>query len=182
MIKHPRFALLKRLLGGSGKPRHPPETVAQVDLDRLLGTWFEVARLPNLEADGFGQHSVDVTATYARRPDGCITVETVSHNAKAGMRRSQVNGLVQPADPSGSKLILRFFKLIRGDLWVIGLDPEYRWALMGTPSRKRLWLIARSPPLDPTDYELAMTIAAAQGYDAARVKPSLQQVTATAAS
>jgi apolipoprotein D and lipocalin family protein len=117
-----------------------------------------------------------VTATYTKRPDGCIRVQTVAHNAKAGMRRSEVNGSVHPADPSGSKLILRFFKLIRGDLWVIGLDADYRWALMGTPSRKRLWLIARAPRIEPDDFDQAMAIAVAQGYDAARVRPTRQQV------
>ncbi|MCF7996062.1 MAG: lipocalin family protein [Chromatiaceae bacterium] len=112
MIKRPLFALRALLPGRLGKPRQPPATVARVDLDRLLGTWFEVARLPNLDADGPWQDSVNVTATYTKRPDGCIRVQTVAHNAKAGMRRSEVNGSVHPADPSGSKLILRFFKLI----------------------------------------------------------------------
>ena len=85
-----------------------------------------------------------------------------------------MSGVVHPADPSGSKLILKFFKVIRGDLWVIGLDPTYRWALMGTPSRRRLWLIARAPRIDPADYERAMAIAAAQGFDVARVRPTEQ--------
>jgi len=176
MIKNARSVLRSLLPDSFGKRRHPPATVAQVDLDRLLGTWFEVARLPNLEADGPWQRSVDVTATYAKRPDGRITVQTAASNAKAGMRRTEVNGTVHPADPSGSKLILRFFKVIRGDLWVIGLDPEYRWALMGTPSRRRLWLIARDPRIDADDYDRAMAIAVAQGYDAARVRPTQQQV------
>jgi apolipoprotein D and lipocalin family protein len=171
MLKQAGSAL-RKLLNGLGKPRQPPETVDRVDLERLLGTWFEVARLPNLEADGLGQHAVNVSATYARRSDGRITVQTVSYNAKARMRRTEVNGMVEPADASGSKLILRFFKLIRGDLWVIGLDPDYRWALMGTPSRRRLWLIARAPTIDPADQARAMEIAAAQGFDAARVKPT----------
>ncbi len=170
-----KFLLRRWLPGRLGKPRHPPATVARVDLDRLLGTWFEVARLPNLEADGPGQRSVNVTATYAKLPDGRITVKTVAQNAKAGMRRTEVNGMVHPADPSGSKLILTFFKLIRGDLWVIGLDPDYRWALMGTPSRKRLWLIARAPRIDPDDYDHAMAIAMAQGFDVARVRATQQQ-------
>ncbi|ESQ13975.1 MAG: hypothetical protein N838_00800 [Thiohalocapsa sp. PB-PSB1] len=178
MIKMIHSTLHNLLPGSISKPRDPPETVAQVDLDRLLGTWFEVARLPNLEADGPRQHSVNVTATYAKRPDGHIRVQTAAHNAKARMRRTEVNGMVYPADPSGSKLILKFFKLIRGDLWVIGLDPEYRWALMGTPSRKRLWLIARTPFIQPDDYEQAMAIATAQGFNTARVRPTQQQVAA----
>jgi apolipoprotein D and lipocalin family protein len=178
MSKQARQFLRGLVPGRLGRRREPPATVAQVDLDRLLGTWFEVARLPNLEADGPGQHSVNVTATYAKRPDGGLTVQTVGCNAKARMRRSEVSGTVQPADPSGSKLILRFFKLIRGDLWVIGLDPEYRWVLTGTPSRRRLWLIARAPRIAAEDYERAMAIAAAQGFDAARVRRTEQEVAA----
>nr|WP_245232702.1 lipocalin family protein [Thiorhodococcus minor] len=165
-------ALLRRV--ATSQP--PPETVAQVDLERLLGTWLEVARLPNLEADGFGQRAVNVTATYTQGSDGRIRVQTVSYNANAGLRRTEVNGMVRPASADGAKLVLTFFHLIRGHLWVIGLDPEYRWALMGTPSRRRLWLIARTPRLDPADYDRAMAIAAAQGYDAARVTPTPQGV------
>ncbi|MEY6434256.1 lipocalin family protein [Thioalkalicoccus limnaeus] len=175
MIKNARFALRGLLPGFLVERRTPPETVARVDLDRLMGTWFEVARLPNLEADGPGQQSVNVTATYAKDPDGRITVRTAAYNARARMRRSEVTGRVHPADPSGARLILRFFKLIRGDLWVIGLDLDYRWMLTGTPSRRRLWLIARAPRIEPEDYRRAMAIAIAQGYDAARVQPTLQE-------
>ncbi len=134
-----------------------------------------MARLPNLEADGPGQLSVDVTATSEKRPDGQITVCTAARNAKAEMRRTEVKGLADPADLSGAKLILRFFKLIRGKLWMIGLDPEYRWALMGTPSRRRLWLIARAPSVEPDNYDRAMAIADAQGFDVTRVRRTQQQ-------
>ncbi len=152
----------------------PTATVAEVDLDRLMGVWFEVARLPNLEADGFGQRGVDVTVTYEKRPDGTISVQTVSYNAKARMRRTEVKGTVRPTNPGRSQLLLTFYRVIRGRLWVIGLDHDYRWALMGTPSRRRLWLISRSPRLALADYDGAMSIAAAQGYDAARVRPTPQ--------
>jgi len=155
----------------------PPATVAQVDLPGPAHGGSDGKLGDTVAADGPGQHSVNVTATYAKRPDGGLTVQTVGRNAKARMRRSEVTGTVHPADPSGSKLILRFFKLIRGDLWVIGLDPEYRWVLTGTPSRKRLWLIARAPHIEAEAYDQAMAIAAAQGFDAARVKRTEQQAT-----
>jgi apolipoprotein D and lipocalin family protein len=115
-----------------------------------------------------------VNVTYTKRPDSRIRVQTVSYNANAGMRRTEVNGRVRSANAGGSTLVLTFFTLIRADLWVVGLDPEYRWALMGTPSRRRLWLIARTLRLDPIEYDRAMAIAAAQGYDAARVRPTPQ--------
>jgi len=170
------LTLFGGLFGRTAVPREPPETVPRVDLDRLLGTWFEVARLPSLESDGPWQRSANVTVIYTKRPDGGISVQTASHNAKAKMKRTEVNGLVQPADATGAKLILRFYKLIRGDLWVIGLDPDYRWALMGTPSRKRLWLIAREPQVQAADYDRAMAIAEAQGYATAGVIRTPQDV------
>jgi len=151
----------------------PPATVAEVDLDRLMGNWFEVARLPNLEGDGFGQLGVDFTATYEKRLDGTIGVQTVSYNA-ARMRRTEVNGTVRPTNPGRSQLLLTFYRVIRGRLWMIGLDHDYRWALMGTPSRRRLWLIARSPRLAQAEYDRAMAITAGQAYDAARVRPTPQ--------
>jgi lipocalin len=64
--------------------------------------------LPNLEADGFGQLGVDVTATYEKRADGTISVQTVSYNAKARMRRIEVNGTVWPTNAGGSQLLLTF--------------------------------------------------------------------------
>ncbi len=82
--------------------------MAGVDLDRLMGIWFEVGRLSNLEADGFGQLGVDVTATYEKRADGTISVQTVSYNAKARMRRIEVNGTVWPTNAGGSQLLLTF--------------------------------------------------------------------------
>ena len=178
MIANMVLAARNAVMRGFAASHRQPTTVAKVDLDRYLGTWFEVARLPNLEGDGFGRHCVDVTATYAKRPDGLIGVRTVACNAKAGMRRTEVSGTARPVNPGGSKLRLTFFYLLRGDHWVVGLDPDYRWALVGTPSRRRLWLMSRTPRLDPAEYDRAMAIAAAQGYDTARVRPTPQTAAA----
>ena len=55
-----------------------------------------------------------------------------------------------------------------GDYWVLGLDPEYRWAVVGTPDREYLWILARSPDLPDADYQAALSIAASQGFDITR--------------
>lgn len=156
----------------------PPATVAKVDLDRYLGTWFEVARLPNPEEDGYGRHCVDVTATYTRRRDGTVDVLNLARNARAGMRVSSVRGWAKAVDASGSKLVVTFFRLFKGDYWVLGLDPDYRWALVGTPRRRRLWLLARKPRLEAADYDRALAIASSAGYDAARIVRTPQSAAA----
>jgi len=166
----------------SCRPRRPvgspPATVEKVDLDRYLGTWFEVARQPNPEEDGYGRRCVNVTATYARRPDGRIDVLNVAYDANAGMRRSSVHGWARAVDASGAKLVVTFFRLFNGDYWVMGLDPEYRWALVGGPRRRRLWLLSRTPVLEAAEYDRALAIAAAQGYDPARIARTPQSAAA----
>ena len=121
---------------------------------------------------------MDVTATYTKRADGLIGVQTASCNAAAAMRRTVVNGTARPVNPGGSKLLLTFYRVVKGDHWIVGLDPNYRWSLVGTPSRRRLWLMSRTPRLDPAEYERALAVAAAQGYDAARVRPTAQSAAA----
>ena len=155
-------------------PKGPlPQTVPSVDLQRYLGRWYEVARLPNPEQDG-GRRCVDVTATYTRRPDGWVTVDNQTRDAAAGMRPRGIRGRARPVDTTGSKLRVVFFGLFGGDYWVLGLDPDYRWAVVGGPSRRRLWVLARTPTLPEADYAHALAIAAAQGYDAARIAPTPQ--------
>jgi apolipoprotein D and lipocalin family protein len=152
----------------------PPATVASVDITRYLGRWYEVARLPNPEQDGGGRRSVDVTATYAMKRNGTVDVMNRARDAGAGMRHRSIHGYARKMDSSGAKLKVTFFHLFGGDYWVLGLDPEYRWAVVGTPSRRRLWVLSRTPRLEPAHYDEAIGIARAAGYDPARIVPTPQ--------
>ena len=155
-----------------------PQTVPAVDLQRYLGRWYEVARKPNPEQDGGARRAVDVVATYTPRPDGTVTVHNVALDAGRGMRRRSIRGRARATDATGSKLKVIFFHLFGGDYWVLGLDPEYRWAVVGTPSRRRLWLLSRTPRLDPSDYDRAVAIAVGQGYDPSEIVPTPQSTAA----
>jgi apolipoprotein D and lipocalin family protein len=151
-----------------------PATVPAVDLERYLGRWYEVGRLPNPEQDGGGRQAVDVTATYTQRPDGTVDVLNAAIDAGRGGRRRSIRARARALDATGAKLRVTFFHLFNGNYWVLGLDPEYRWAVVGTPSRRRLWLLSRTPALPPADYARAVAIAAAQGYDPASIRPTPQ--------
>lgn len=141
----------------------PPPVVPQVDLARYMGTWHEVARLPNRFQRGCGC----TTATYALRPDGRVSVLNqcgVEGKAKAAW------GWAKVVDRStNAKLKVTFFWPFFGDYWVLALDPDYRWVLVGTPNRKHLWVLSRTPRLEEATLQGLLERARTLGYDTARI-------------
>lgn len=164
------------LLGAcAGEPQDAPRTVPAVDLNRYAGTWYEIARFPNRFEDGPGLACADVTATYTPRPDGRIGVLNRCRNAAAGGAQRDARGSAYVVKGSqGAKLRVTFFWPFYGDYWVLGLDPEYRWAVVGDPRREYLWVLARRPALSAEDQARAVGIARAEGYDVGKLQPTPQ--------
>ena len=144
----------------------PVQTVAQVELNRYAGKWYEIARFPNRFQR---QCESDVTATYALRPDGKINVLNECRTAEGRIKKA--TGTARPADAKGpaSKLKVTFFWPFTGDYWIIALDPEYRWAIVGDPSRDYLWILSRQPQISEELYRDLVSRAAAQHFDVARL-------------
>lgn len=164
------------LLGAcAGVPADAPRTVAAVDLNRYAGTWYEVARFPNWFEDGRGRACAEVTATYTPRPDGRVGVLNTCRDDAAGGRVRDVEGEAYVvAGSGGSKLRVSFFWPIYGNYWVLGVSPDYRWAVVGDPRREYLWVLARTPSLADGDYAEAVAIARAQGFDITLLRATRQ--------
>lgn len=159
---------------GQGGP-DAPRTVAAVDLDRYLGTWHEIARLPMWAQDNARVQCEAVTATYTPRPGGRIGVENRCLNALAGDAPRGATGQAYAVEGSGNaKLRVSFFWPFYGNYWVLGLDPGYRWAVVGEPSRRWLWILSRTPGMAPADLEAAKAIAREAGYDLAPLRMTRQ--------
>ncbi|MDO9500409.1 lipocalin family protein [Falsiroseomonas sp.] len=171
-----RFLLLAVLLLGAcaTTPARPPvATVPQVDLARYAGTWFEIARFPNSFQDS-ARGCTHTTATYTPRPDGTIGVVNRCRGADGSARVAEGSAYVVP-ESGNAKLRVTFFWPFYGDYWVIGLDPSYRWAVVGAPGRDYLWVLARRPELAPGDYAEAVITAAGQGFEISRLRPTPQE-------
>ncbi|WP_237216512.1 lipocalin family protein [Falsiroseomonas oryziterrae] len=176
MIRRAALLLLVALAACASPPAGPPvQTVAAVDLTRYAGTWYEIARFPNSFQDGRGRNCVATTATYALRPDGQVAVANRCLDANAGNRETVATATAYAVEGSGNaRLRVSFFWPFYGDYWVIGLDPDYRWAAVGAPSREFLWILSRTPQMAAGDYAAAVAAAAAQGFDVARLQPTPQ--------
>jgi len=148
-------------------PGAPLDVVDAVDLDRYVGQWDEIASFPQR----FQQGCVATTATYALRDDGRLHVENACRDGSFDGELRRAEGVAWIADPAGSpaKLKVQFFWPFSGDYWIIDLDADYRYAVVGHPSREYLWILARTPTLDPVTYETLLARIEAQGYDLERL-------------
>ncbi len=177
------IALLSSLLpAASAVGSGPVEAVPSLELERYAGRWFEIARYPQ-----FFQRNCagDVTADYALQDDGQIRV--VNRCLREDGREIDARGVARRADAEGpaSRLEVRFaprwlsaLPFVWADYWVIALDPEYRWAVVGSPSRKYLWILSRTPQLDEETYDRILESIVAQSYDPAGLTRTQQSAAA----
>jgi len=153
------------------QPNGPVRTVQSVDLDRYAGDWFEIGRFPNR----FQRRCVgDVTASYARRSDGKLDV---INRCRTGGESIAARGVARVADDTGARLKVRFapaalsfLPFVWGDYWILGLAGDYSWAVIGSPDREYLWVLARTPTLGADAFELAIAVARANGFDVDRLE------------
>lgn len=160
-------AMIAMLAGCATPP--PMPTVATVDLDRYLGTWYEVALIPNRFQE---QCASDTRAEYTRDGDAI----RVTNRCRTSDGKEEVaNGIARVvADSGNARLRVSFFRPFYGDYWILALDPGYRWVLVGEPQRKYGWILARTPSLDPAIVKTLLDRAADLGYDRNQFRSSLQ--------
>ncbi len=139
----------------------PPPTVRSVELSRYLGKWYEIARYPNrFQRDCMGE----VTAEYTLRKDGKIAVLNSCRKKNGSL--SQARGTAKIADATtNSKLKVTFFWPFYGNYWIVDLPSDYSYAIVGEPQRKYLWILSRTPKMDPVLYESLLLKVEQIGYD-----------------
>jgi apolipoprotein D and lipocalin family protein len=156
------FLLLANLICYHAFSQKVPSVVSTVDLNRYQGTWYEIARLPNF----FERKLKCITATYTLREDGKITVLNKGNNISSPYKPSSSEGVAWVPDKnSPAKLKVQFFWPFSGDYWIMYLDPDYRYVLVGDPDIKYLWILCREKKLDETTYQMLIRKAIESGYD-----------------
>ena len=143
------------------------DVVPSVDLERYAGTWYEIARYPNSFQS---EDCVATTATYELREDGKISVINRCRKGSADGPVKSVNGKAWVVDPeTNARIKVQFFWPFSGDYWIIQLGEQYEYAVVGHPGRKYLWILSRTPKMDPAMYEQICDRLIEQGYDPKRL-------------
>ncbi|MDP3300522.1 MAG: lipocalin family protein [Sulfuricurvum sp.] len=137
------------------------DTVSSVDLNRYAGKWYEIARYENT----FERGCVGATADYTSL-DGSIDVTNRCYDSLGKMTGEAKGSAKVVPESANSKLKVSFFWPFYGDYWVIKLADDYRYSVVGDPSRKYLWILARTPKLNESDRQAILTELPKFGYDA----------------
>lgn len=137
-------------------------TVDSLDLDQYMGTWYELSRLPN----SFEKGLVCVTADYSIKDNGKIEVINRGRKESDPSEVKESKGTAWIPDPEKpGQLKVRFFWPFAGDYYIIKLGPDYKYALVGSPSRDYLWILCRNKRLDGPTINSLLELAAQKGFD-----------------
>jgi apolipoprotein D and lipocalin family protein len=148
---------------GTGRSSDMPDlaTDAKIDLHRYMGAWNVIANIPYFAERG----KVAARDVYTLDGDGNIATTYVYRKSFDEPEKTMGSlGIVQP-DSNNARWIVRFFWLIRADYMILEVAPDYSWALIGQPSRKLGWVLARDPMMDDALYKTLLDKFRGFGYD-----------------
>ena len=170
------ICLMSLLQGRASAHDQPVSTVSSVDLESYLGTWYEIAAIPqSFESQCTG----NTTAQYAKAEDGLLSVVN-SCDTEDGTR-SVANGRAKVVDSAtNAKLKVTFVNifgwqfLFGGDYWIIGLGEKYSYAVVGAPGRDYAWILSRTPMMSSEQLSQAAQVLVQQGFDTCQLISSVQ--------
>ncbi|MDD2799691.1 MAG: lipocalin family protein [Bacteroidales bacterium] len=140
--------------------------VKELNVKRYLGKWYEIARYDH----SFERGLVGVTATYSLREDGKIKVINSGYKGTLDGKRSEAIGKAKIPDPTvPSKLKVSFFWIFYADYFVLELDTDYQWAIIGSSSDNYLWILSRTPQIEDVLYDELLAKITKRGYDVTKL-------------
>ncbi|MDD4109232.1 MAG: lipocalin family protein [Prolixibacteraceae bacterium] len=164
------LCLIMILSAGGCKSKHPENmdlsTIKELDLERYMGKWYEIARFDH----SFERNLTGVSATYNLRPDGRITVINQGYKDSPEGKHKVAEGKAKQPDPSEpGKLKVAFFLFFYADYFILELEENYKWALIGSSSDKYLWILSRTPRLEEDVLNDILNRAKRRGYDTGKL-------------
>ncbi|MDA3886185.1 MAG: lipocalin family protein [Candidatus Delongbacteria bacterium] len=146
------------------------KTVEKVDIDKYSGTWYEIARFEHTFEKGLKC----VTANYTAREDGKIKV--LNRGVKETdleVKTAEGKAWVPDANFPG-RLKVSFFWPFAGDYYIVHLDEDYKYVLVGAPNRDYLWILSRTKILDEKIYNELLDVATENGFDVSKLNKVAQ--------
>jgi apolipoprotein D and lipocalin family protein len=159
---------------GTAKSDSPLTVVDSVDLQRYLGKWYEISSYPAW----FQKGCTGSTAEYSPLTEGKIQVINSCRKGSLEGKLKESKGKAEVVDTAtNAKLKVWFLWPFNSIYWIIDLDDDYQWAVVGEPSRKYLWILSRTPTMEEAVYQGILGRLPQKGYDSAKLRKTDQAAT-----
>ncbi|AXS80872.1 lipocalin family protein [Dechloromonas sp. HYN0024] len=177
------LGVLSTMANGSAADNEPPgssnavRTIPSLDVARYMGTWYEIAKYPNW----FQKKCTGGTrADYSPMSDGRVKV--INRCRIAGGDMTEAIGVARQVGPTTSAKLevrfapawLSFLPFVWGDYWVIELDDDYQLVAVSEPKREYLWILSRTPKVDPVSYSALLTKLRQKAFDLHKLEVTQQ--------
>lgn len=142
----------------------PLATVQKVDVKKYMGKWYEIASFPQR----FQKGCSCTVAEYSLNDNGTVKVD---NSCTAYGEKKQSIGIAKIVDKeTNAKLKVSFFRPFWGKYWIIDLADDYSYAVVGHPNRKYLWILSRTPKMEPDTYNAIVERIKAKDFDVSLLK------------
>ena len=149
----------------------PLQTVSNVDLNKYAGKWFEIAAFPQR----FQKGCHCTTAEYTVSDKGYVVVENRCNRDSVNGKQSYIKGKAFVEKNTGNaKLNVQFFWPFKGKYWIIDLADDYSYAVVSHPDRKYLWILSRTPKMNPDTYNQILLRLKEKQFDLTKLKQTSQ--------
>jgi apolipoprotein D and lipocalin family protein len=147
--------------------------VSSVDLKRYSGKWFEIARLPTK----FQKQCVGNTTTTFNTMTQNGQLQVLNTCLQKSGKIDQLRGEAKVIDAStNAKMKVSFPKFSSDSFWVLDLDPNYQYAVVGNPDREYLWILSRAPQMDDGTYQQILRRLERMGFKPNKLVKTPQNV------
>jgi apolipoprotein D and lipocalin family protein len=146
--------------------KEPIPTPVHVDLPRFMGDWYVIASIPTF----LEKHAFNAVESYRRDPDGSIATTFTFH-------RGGFDGEVKTMKPRGwvrdtgtnARWGMQFIWPFKAEYVIAYVNEAYTQTIIARTARDYVWIMARTPQLDPADYQRLLDAVGALGYDKTKV-------------
>lgn len=174
---HPNMAIMTALVltsaALSAQAAPPLQAIDTLNVPRYTGQWYEVAKYPNR----FQKQCVsDTVAEYRALAQRQLQVINRCRTDSGQMQQAEALAK-QVGESTSAKLKVRFapawlsfLPMVWGDYWVIDIDEAYQLAAVSEPQREYLWILSRTPAVEPARYAALLTRLQAMGLDTSKLQ------------
>lgn len=146
------------------------QVVKSVDLARYMGKWYEIAAFPMW----FERGCTCSVAEYTLQGDIVLVRNSCRKDSRDGKLKTATAKAWAVEGTNNAKLKVQFFWPFRADYWIIALDADYRYAMVGHPKRKYLWILSRTSVMDERLYDELVETAKVKGYEVNKLRRTEQ--------